>query len=215
MNYKRLITFGCSYTFGHGLSDCISRNNKAGENPSKFAWPNILAKKFNLPLENLSFPGSSNKMIWKTIVETKINSTDIVLINWTSPERWTIFKENDTVFIGATKKGKHTLNYYKNYYDDIDANLDFNLRINHANLFCNTNKIKNFHLICEPTQLKRLDFNKTPLLQSNIRFFDKTYPKALDGEHPGEDAHKAFAECVFKELITVDKNLNTLYNKKE
>ena len=46
-DYK-LVTFGCSYTYGHGLPDCIMAKGRAGKRPSKFAWPYLLAKKLDM-----------------------------------------------------------------------------------------------------------------------------------------------------------------------
>ena len=43
----RLVAFGCSYTYGHGLPDCIMAKGRAGKRPSKFAWPYLLAKKLD------------------------------------------------------------------------------------------------------------------------------------------------------------------------
>lgn len=39
----KLVVFGCSFTFGHGLPDCLDVNKKGpGTLPSKMAWSNHL-----------------------------------------------------------------------------------------------------------------------------------------------------------------------------
>ena len=60
--HKRLITFGCSNTYGHGLPDCHVPPNEAGPNPSKVAWPQLLADRRGLECVNLGQPGGSNKL---------------------------------------------------------------------------------------------------------------------------------------------------------
>ena len=41
----RLIAYGCSYTYGHSLEDCVDPNNLAlpGDKPSAFAYPQQIA----------------------------------------------------------------------------------------------------------------------------------------------------------------------------
>ncbi len=85
--HKRLITFGCSNTYGHGLPDCHIPPNKAGPNPSKFAWPQLLADRLNLECVNLGEPGGSNKLMWWKTVNFKFEPTDVVIYYATFPDR--------------------------------------------------------------------------------------------------------------------------------
>jgi len=88
----RLITFGCSCTYGHGLEDCIDlSNNRPGLTPSEYAWPNILAKQLNYQCVNQSKPGASNLEILHHILNFKFEPTDLVVILWTYPGRGTTF----------------------------------------------------------------------------------------------------------------------------
>jgi hypothetical protein len=44
----RIIAFGCSYTYGHGLSDCLDNDMMTqGPTHSNLAYPSILAEKLN------------------------------------------------------------------------------------------------------------------------------------------------------------------------
>ena len=45
---NKLWAFGCSLTFGHGLSDCFDgpKTNGAGPLPSIYSWPAVLANMF-------------------------------------------------------------------------------------------------------------------------------------------------------------------------
>ena len=61
----RIISFGCSYTYGHGLADCLEEDKiTQGADPSKLAFASLLAKKINCKCINLGKSGNSNKEIW-------------------------------------------------------------------------------------------------------------------------------------------------------
>ena len=62
--FNKLITFGCSNTFGVGLPDCWPNT----EFPSKLGWAQQLANGVSLPLTNLSRPGASNLGILNDII---------------------------------------------------------------------------------------------------------------------------------------------------
>ena len=65
---SRLVAFGCSYTYGYGLSDCHIEPNKPGPNPSKLAWPSLLANMLDLEVVNCSNIGASNiHILWRLI----------------------------------------------------------------------------------------------------------------------------------------------------
>ena len=80
--YHRIVAFGCSNTYGHGLSDCtVEGTDKAGPVASKFAWPALVDS--NKPYLNLSKPGSSNKQIAMDCLAQEFIETDIVIFVWT------------------------------------------------------------------------------------------------------------------------------------
>ena len=198
---KRLITFGCSHTYGHGLDDCLLPNYMPGPLPSKYAWPSILRNLLNIKVINLSRPGSSNKMIWKTILDTSLNEDDIVIILWTYRDRWCVFNDtNDNVYeqdIGPWIKNKLSKIYYKNFYSILDTKIDFYNRTNFIHYYLNSKNIKNYHLVYESTK----DFPKW----NNVKFeFDlinyELWPKAKDNNHLGISAHEDIAKRIHKIL---------------
>lgn len=80
---SRLITFGCSNTYGHGLADCHVEPNLHGPNPSKLAWPSLLANMLDLELINCSNPGASNiHILWK-LLNFNFADDDLCIIMWT------------------------------------------------------------------------------------------------------------------------------------
>ena len=66
MSRKILVTFGDSCTYGDGLQDCLPPKMP---NPSKFAWPTLLASQMDYDLVNLSKPGASNKLYRKLYIK--------------------------------------------------------------------------------------------------------------------------------------------------
>lgn len=44
---SRLIAFGCSHTYGHGLPDCFIPPHRPGTDPSKLSWPYPLGELLN------------------------------------------------------------------------------------------------------------------------------------------------------------------------
>ena len=63
-----LVAFGCSFTYGHGLKDCVIDQINPGPNPSKYAWPTYLSLRLKCNgFENKGIPGASNKIIQKEV----------------------------------------------------------------------------------------------------------------------------------------------------
>jgi hypothetical protein len=73
---KTLVAHGCSYTYGCEL-----------ENPSKTAFPVLVADKLGYNVDNLAIPGTSNEHILKDIVNYQ-GKIDLLLIAWTCETRF-------------------------------------------------------------------------------------------------------------------------------
>ncbi len=60
MNLKisHLVVNGCSYTYGHGISD-----------PIKDCWASIIAERLGVPLVNLALPGQGNQAIFRRTMQ--------------------------------------------------------------------------------------------------------------------------------------------------
>lgn len=82
---KRLITHGCSFTFGEEL-----------ENPAKQCWPAHLAKNLNIPnLVNLARPAFSNDQVMRDLLRLDLKMDhDLVVIGLTSFTRL-LFVDDD------------------------------------------------------------------------------------------------------------------------
>lgn len=195
MEEKRLIAFGCSFTYGHGLPDCITFNNGPGSKPSKFSWPNIVAKQLGLTLVNKSSPGASNKKIWHEVLNFDFKENDTVFILWSYNDRYAIIKKHNIIDIGPWLS-EHC--FYKNMYDENDSVLMSKLFVNHANKFLDEKRIKVYNLIVERDKNEILTFcDKTVnFIPIYIKVIEKSYPKANDKLHPGLEAHMIFGKRI-------------------
>ena len=211
---NRLIAFGCSHTYGEGLSGST-------DSASPLAWPNVLANLSNRKCVNASRPGSSNKRIWNDIVNFEFEKNDVVFIMWTEVSRTCIIKKDTIEDIGVWKVDHmdSSKKYYELLFDINDSVMDLNLRSSHCDLYLNSLGIKNYHLVYSEIlidhkvntvakKLKTMDrksyrketFNKANLLGLDFSEISKSYDKALDGRHPGELAHKELADKIFSEV---------------
>lgn len=200
----RLITFGCSYTYGHGLDDCLSSDGIThGSEPSRLSFPAILSNRLNCDYVNLAKPGNSNKEIWHDILNFDFNSSDVALTTWTYFTRFCIIKSNYVKRINPWKNDSKA--YYMNYCDRHDMILDFYTRINHIHYYLQSKRIKNLNYVIDlPKDLQPV-WNVSKVLGS-FNMIDK----ASDDCHPGPVSHTKFAYQVYKDLIKLsseDKHL--------
>ena len=92
---KRLVTFGDSWTAGHGVETDIQY--KEVISPNLFidylrlmnGWPRYLANKFDVPFINLAFCNKSNNEIYEDIVKWKhlLNKDDLIIVMLSYPYR--------------------------------------------------------------------------------------------------------------------------------
>lgn len=216
---SRLITFGCSNTYGEGLPDCWV-NNQVGPYPSKFAWPQLTADSLNLECINLSVPGTSNKQICNDILNTDFIQSDIVVIMWTYFTRTCFFQHNAeskrilvqdiTNNFFSSERKKYNTTYYRTFYTETNSIIENYMYINLSRYMLNKKGIKNFHVSCDEDQSSYSDF-KIPsesisstlprwncvdlnIFNLNSIFLDR----ALDGMHPGFETHKKASEEIKK-----------------
>ena len=200
---SRLVAFGCSYTYGHGLDDCITDRGHPGPYPSKFAWPQLLADKLNLTCVNMGQPGSSNKRIWKSIMDFDFRANDKVFVMWSNPNRHCIFYDNKTIEdIGPWIKTKVSRVFYKLIFSEYDQMNDLNLKMSHVKYHLDSLGIDHYQHPIRDWSVER--FARSVKTFNNITPFSYTsdmYPKAADNMHPGEEAHAFYAEEVYKILM--------------
>lgn len=188
----RIISFGCSYTYGQGLEDCHIEPNLPGLSPSNYSWPSLLGQKLSLPIVNCSKPGFGNGAILNEILNFNFEKNDIVCVLWT-------FKTRDIIY----KFGQESINtgrWNKDWYnkqDLYDLSIKNLLHIHHAHCFLKILKIQNYFMDVDFYQ----DLGKsTPkcmndinFIKLNFRAIEKAHPLGLDNLHPGPNFHKKIA----------------------
>lgn len=218
----RLITFGCSLTYGQNMPDNVNAPRNVFDNPSNQSWPSFLAKLMNVPVVNYGYPGASCKEIWGKILSVDIQPDDIVVILWTHPDRWCTFKADEdptaspiyrahpSVLIHrdifSAEKIAYNESYYGHIHDDYDVRMDFILRANHIYDYINRKGAKQYHY----RQKRKLEtfedsithWNFVPFSDILFNHVRKQYPDdlALDNTHPGAKVYSTFASLIYEEI---------------
>lgn len=196
---SRLIAFGCSFTRGTALDDVWDFKNKCSifPQPSKYAWPQLLADKLDIECVNLGKGGYSNKAIWHTITNFDFNPSDIIFIHWSFLDRYHYYENKETGYIiDHTHKDKRDKMFFKYLHSDYDMLNDMYMRINHVDsLLCG--KIR-YQLQINPTVAP--SWNNTEILDVRLNDYKIKHPRANDNSHPGMLAHKEFANSILQTL---------------
>lgn len=201
----RIVAFGCSFTYGHGLPDCYDMIAKlSGSEVSKLAWPQILANELNADCVNMSSPGSSNKEILNSVLNFNFDTSDIVIIMWSFIDRWCTLIDHKSISKLVFDNSVDAVLQYDKVFTITDLQLDFIYRANFAKLYLDNKNLKNYHMSvkpeeCFPTvvpQWNTVDFSNVSM--TNIQRY--TAP-ALDGTHPGIEAHSILAIQLYNELF--------------
>ena len=161
---SRLLCFGDSFTFGHGLPDMQYKTDSEGNPnvqnvPSEYSWPACLGKLLeSQQVINAGALGASNKEIWNTILNTKFLPTDIVIVMWSHHERtcqikhWPDTLELDEFVWEPRQTGEYwnkkikaygpwmddnatVMNYYLDHWNECDSVLQTILYQNHIELY--------------------------------------------------------------------------------
>ena len=185
MDYSKydLVTFGCSFTYGHGLVDCIHKDGTSnGLKPSALAWPSILKSLANFKtVDNMAIAGSSNKMITKEIIEyKKYTKNTFVVILWSNFDRHTVFKDRvkklhmmphfinkempDSfwAFHGAeaNELKRKIKSYYGDFHEEFDTYFDQMIRMNYVHSWLKDKGIQNIHIFAEHLKPQGLNQHK-------------------------------------------------------
>lgn len=208
MRYKispntRIIAFGCSYTYGHGLHDCIVNGMYPGNIPSKYAFPNLLAIRLGVNCLNYSRPGGSIKYMWHQAMNVyKPKEHDIVINMFTNPNRNCVLHVEDEKIkhLGFWQEDKPSKYFYKHLENDYDSVYSAWMQINSINDYL---KDKVSLIINGFINYKRLssvvlpDWNK---VECDVEFqpIGNKYPLADDNNHWGELAHAELSEILYK-----------------
>ena len=202
----RLIAFGCSNTYGDGLSD-VNRESSVHirTNPSKFAWPQLLTNKFKIDIEclNKGYGGASNDEIFDFIINFNFQKDDIVIILWSYISRISILNADGGYINIRTWDAPRTHNksktYYKYFYQETEGIRKLCIYANYIQYYLQ-DKVK----ILKQSYLQQYDNVNFPNW-NNVNFFDNfldatSNDKGLDGVHPGPKSHEIFADNLYLDL---------------
>jgi hypothetical protein len=202
---SRLITFGCSYTYGTGLPDCKNWMFDKLHNftPSKMGWATLLATKMKLELVNESFPGSSNTEIMYNVLKFNYNKDDLVVIMWTHYVRDMLFNFQFKYPFFRDRLGPwaktHQERKWAEYLSEKDYAMKSWFHMHHADLHLQTQGVKYIHYPATPSELEqhKLDFiNLKNYYNNGIKYVDK----ATDDMHPGVESNRLVAEKMYRIL---------------
>lgn len=203
---KNLITFGCSLTYGHGLKDCFEFDgNGPGPDPSRLAWPQLLADSLELNCINLSQPGSGNTEILHKIIDYKFNKEDLVVVFWSFSNRDIVFADNGEMIRISHFESYPYFKEWSKVHGQYDLDTKTWLCMHHAYYFFKSKNVK-FYFV----KLNK-DF-KSPKWADHINVLDvdpnqlmittwQNGDYALDCSHPGESFHVTLANILQKKIF--------------
>ena len=212
----RLITFGCSYTYGQGLPDCqntiintgIKKLSIIPSTSSKQGWPNILSNQLELELVNISAPGASNFEILHNILNFKFKESDTVVIMWSHYLRDLYFRNFLTWICSRYRLGvwqKHFMirGVVRKWIEQMNER-DFNLKswayIHHADLYLKTKNVRYIHFPAIPSELNEhsCNYKIDNFYTQGISIVDR-----VDDGHPGLTSNKQTADLLYEILKNV------------
>ena len=208
---SRLITFGCSLTYGHGLPDCSVDKLYPGPVHSNLAWPTLVSEKMNRECVNLSSPGSSNDRILNTILdfENFFTPSDHVVILWSFVHRALLFRSGGTRLDimpygpGVNKSaGPEEWELYYRTHDEYDLCVRSIKNIHHATCYFTSKKItvSNFYVDGRLYPMVLSPDTNTKNMLVDMKYISHRLmkiDKALDDLHPGVKSHKMMAELIY------------------
>lgn len=187
MYMARVITFGCSNTFGEGL-----------DNPKEQAWGFYVGKQLNRKFINQGALGASNKLICHKVYSFDFYQDDIVIILWTFIERSCVLfnRERHLDFI-PQGNNEVCIQYYKDYFSEYDSQFTSFVFMNRTIDYLTQKGIKVYFIFNNINYISHIE-NKTGYLPILFSDYYDEYPRAKDGLHMGAEGNKVFANNVYK-----------------
>ena len=167
---NRIVSFGCSLTYGEELSDATPDGNKY----SYKAYPARIADYYECDYTSYAKPGYSNESIIRTLhdyITNDYTKKDAVVIGWSGIDRTEIYNKTTGDFMSLSPGSLENLNSSVNIFNFTRrAGKSFKQIINAYKVICkynnNTNSLNNFtrHLFYAQSALA---FRKIPFIMVN------------------------------------------------
>lgn len=197
----RIIAFGCSYTYGHGLIDCW-KDNYPTLTPSKYAFPSLLAVRLGVKSINYARAGGSNKYMWHQAMNVYQPKKDDIIVNmWTDHNRSCVLHEEYSKIkhLGIWQGDKPSKYYYKHLENEFESAHMSWMQINSVNYYLK-DKVKliiNGFVNYEKFQKAHIPhWNE---IECDIEFqpIGNKHPLAEDDAHWGPLAHAELSEELY------------------
>jgi hypothetical protein len=196
---SRLVIFGCSHAYGVGLPDCTTTQT----GPSQLGFGNILGKKLGIPVVNYADTGASQKQIAATILESELQHTDIVVINWSNSRRRGIWNGVHWEQLATWNNDKIWQKFFAKYHRREDDVIDTLMNINLANYYLQRKVktvINSFHRVDNEIFNAEKKWNTVKFDITFLPTDNSIYYKELPCGHPDLKSHRVFAERLSKLL---------------
>jgi hypothetical protein len=201
---SRLITFGCSITYGHGLEDCYIEPNNPGLVPSQKAWPSLLANMLDLELINCSNPGASNlHILWK-LLNFDFNDDDLCIVMWSFFGRLPYSNlKYDSSIVNWNDYSSRVVKQLPELEEESIVVKNY-MSIHHGYLYLLSKKIKHNFIIWPTDGFRYANyFVKIPTMLREINGDHCEVDKALDKSHPGPKSHMLIATKLFEKINVI------------
>ena len=182
----RLISFGCSYTYGEGLSD------------KSDAWPFVLGNLMSIKVINQAISGSGNLEILWNILNYKFEFDDLCVVMWSHFSRDHIFHPVKHQRIQIDSDDVLTKHWILTH-TDYDQNVRNWLYIQHCDLYLKSKNVKVYHLIGGSYDRERFSNPKCINLSNILDIQFENFDFTKDG-HPGLKSHRILAERIYNSV---------------
>lgn len=185
---RRLVTLGCSHTYGEGV-----------KNPSKESWPAILSQMLNYELLNLGESGGSNRMIQHHIYNLDLRPDDMVICLWTYPDRYHFFEDQNT-HTGLINPYQNNMSdlWFKHFHTSYNEIFDNQTIVSQVNLYLEKLNIENYNLVVNLDfdyyfKILGVNFIKADFTKNYL----ENFPRGIDKWHMGVEGNKAYAHFIY------------------
>ena len=186
----RLVAFGCSQTYGHGLPDCEDPNLN-NTKPSQFAWPALIDKNSI----NLSVPGGSNKLAVYKALKFDWQADDIAVFAWTYINRSAVVGEK-IINLGTWSSVDKNVQTWRHFVATVNSaeNFCFDAMI-YVDYIKNVLPVKSFHYTVDQDLHSYGKFDTMCFDQLQV-------DTGADDLHYGPKTHAAIAKVISQAIGT-------------
>lgn len=197
----RLITFGDSWTAGHGVETEIQFKENA--NPPKFieklreqnSFPRWLGNLLNISYINLGVCGFGNEYIYKSVEENLrfINPNDIIIIVFSYPHRYK--KHNKYSAEELFNKFESLLSEYKKFYFNGFYPFIEDMNFKFPSYYINPKGTLSYQLQIEEMVNKKSvwEYGSKMVWNDEDNYYEGDY-------HPNLEGYKLIGEYIYKEI---------------